>query len=841
MESEETKAAISNDSTPPHESEPIVAELKDPALDADTPEPDLIEKLKILLKEHKRDQNFPNAVLDRARSYLNNSNDADPELARSIFADFEEQKDLMLNNSIYPEVRAVVDPTDDPSLPVGTFRVFILGTLFAICGTAICQFFSLRMPPIEISTYVAQLLSMPLGLLMARWLPERKFRILSWKFSLNPGPFNQKEHVLIAIMTNVSFGGGSTGAYIVGIIQVLKLERFYGETVLANSIPWQITTLLSTQLIGYGCAGMARRFLVYPAPMIWPKGLANIGLTKALFDDDGEIGRSANGWTISRYKFFYIAFGAMFLYYWIPNYLFTGIALFNWPTWISPGNVTLALIAGATCGLGLNPLPSLDWNMLTYMVDPIIMPLFTVINFASGMALAGFVVAPFMYFNNVWKGGYFPINGNKIYDNTGNIYNVSRILSHKFTLNETAYYEYSPPLVNTTQSLNYVAVFMVYICLPVHIYLWHRHDMMSGFKALWSGKSREEEFKDVHNRLMAVYPECPHWWYLIILILAFVMACVSVTVWPTDMPVWGIFLALIFTAILQIPLGILTAITNIQISTAFLAMVIGGYVLEGRAIPNMIFKMFSFMSTHQSVNFLSDLKLAHYAKIPPRWAFAAQVWATVLAGFVALGVNHWVLRNVEDVCSERQKDRFTCPHTHSFFMSTVMWGCIGPRRLFGPGAPYAAITYLMPVGLIFPIFVYYLGKRWPRSFWNNVNSPIFLAGPLGWAPFNWSYIQGGVLLAFVFNYYIKRRYTEWWEKYAYVLTSSFSAAIGISGLVMYFALQHPGVVLDWWGNRVGNEGVDRGGFLDARRKPVRCSHFKVPEKGFFDIDFNWRV
>ncbi|RSL55271.1 hypothetical protein CEP53_007169 [Fusarium sp. AF-6] len=99
-------------------------------------------------------------------------------------------------------------------------------------------------------------------------------------------------------------------------------------------------------------------------------------------------------------------------------------------------------------------------------------------------------------------------------------------------------------------------------------------------------------------------------------------------------------------------------------------------------------------------------------------------------------------------------------------MSTVMWGCIGPRRLFGPGAPYAAITYLMPLGLVFPIIVYYLGKRSPRSFWKNVNSPIFLAGPLGWAPFNWSYIQGGVLLAFVFNYYIKRRYTAWWEKYA---------------------------------------------------------------------------
>lgn len=78
-------------------------------------------------------------------------------------------------------------------------------------------------------------------------------------------------------------------------------------------------------------------------------------------------------------------------------------------------------------------------------------------------------------------------------------------------------------------------------------------------------------------------------------------------------------------------------------------MVIGGHVLEGQHIPNMIFKMFSYMSTHQSINFSCDLKLAHYAKIPPRWAFAAQVYATLLAGFIGPGMNYWLLQTVKDV------------------------------------------------------------------------------------------------------------------------------------------------------------------------------------------------
>ncbi|KPM43646.1 Sexual differentiation process protein isp4 [Neonectria ditissima] len=805
---------------------------------------DLVGALETLIQEHEHDQNFPTGTIDRAREYIENRREGhdDCELAQNIVNEFEAQKDLMINNSAYPEVRAVVNPTDDPTLPVGTFRVFVMGTIFTIGGTAIQQFFSLRMPSIMISTYVVQLLSKPMGVLMARWLPTRTFGIGAWRFTLNPGPFNQKEHILIAMMANVAFGGHSTGAYIVSTIQVLKLDRFYGETVLANSIPWQITTLLATQLIGYGCAGMARRFLVYPPSMIWQRPLANIALTKALFKDNGQDADvSANGWTISRYRFFVICFTAMFFWYFVPNFLFQGLALFNWVTWISPGSVTLALIAGSTCGLGLNPIPTLDWNIATYLGDPIITPLFTLMNFSTGMAFMGFIVAPILYFNNVWDGGYFPINSNRIYDNTGKHYDIRRILNSDFTLNETAYHEYSVPLLATTQTLNYAGFFCLYVAIPTHMFLWHRKEIMDGLRSVWSRKKRSAEFKDVHNRLMSAYPECPHWWYLVVLGVSFILACLSVTLWPTGMPIWGIVLALCFTILLQIPIGMLAAITNMEVPTSILAYVIGGYALEGRTIPNMIFKMFSFMSTSQSLNFVSDLKLAHYAKIPPRSAFKAQVYATFLAGFVALGVNHWVLRNIEDLCHGRQKDRFTCPHTHSYFVSSVMWGVVGPRRLFGLRGPYRAITYVIPLGIILPIAVYFAAKKWPRSFWRNVNIPVFMAGPLGWAPYNWSYMQGTVVLAIFFNYFIKRRYKAWWERYAYVLTSSFMAAIGISGLVMFFALQRNNVYLEWWGNRIARQGVDQGGFLDASNSTVRCSKLAIPKEGRFNIGFDWRV
>lgn len=55
---------------------------------------------------------------------------------------------------------------------------------------------------------------------MAATLPRKQFRVplTEWTFSLNPGPFNLKEHVLITIFAN----SGSNSVYAVGIITMVK-------------------------------------------------------------------------------------------------------------------------------------------------------------------------------------------------------------------------------------------------------------------------------------------------------------------------------------------------------------------------------------------------------------------------------------------------------------------------------------------------------------------------------------------------------------------------------------------------------------------------------------------
>jgi hypothetical protein len=55
-----------------------------------------------------------------------------------------------------------------------------------------------------------------------------------------------------------------------------------------------------------------------------------------------------------------------------------------------------------------------------------------------------------------------------------------------------------------------------------------------------------------------------------------------------------------------------------------------GLIYPGRPIANVCFKTYGYMSMAQAVSFLSDFKLGHYMKIPPRSMFLVQVLSSFL-------------------------------------------------------------------------------------------------------------------------------------------------------------------------------------------------------------------
>lgn len=102
---------------------------------------------------------------------------------------------------------------------------------------------------------------------------------------------------------------------------------------------YQLLLIISTQVLGYAFAGLTRRFLVRPSAMIWPGTLMSTAMFSTMHKTSNK---KANGWSISRYKFFIIVWGGAFVWYFVPGLLMPALSYFNVITWLAPKSVVVS-------------------------------------------------------------------------------------------------------------------------------------------------------------------------------------------------------------------------------------------------------------------------------------------------------------------------------------------------------------------------------------------------------------------------------------------------------------------------------------------------------------------
>lgn len=166
--------------------------------------------------------------------------------------------------------------------------------------------------------------------------------------------------------------------------------------------------------------------------------------------------------------------------------------------------------------------------------------------------------------------------------------------------------------------------------------------------------------------------------------------------------------------------------------------------------------------------------------------FSAQVVATIVSCFVQVLVLNYALENIPDVCTPLQKQRFTCPGGQVFFSASVIWGLLGPGRIFSPGQIYSGLLWFFPFGAILPVVFYYAQRKWPNSPLKYVLVPLVLGGGAAIPPASpLNYFTWGVV-GFIFQYWIKRRYSAWWSRLNYLTASGLDTGLAISTLVIFF-------------------------------------------------------
>ncbi|KAF0532938.1 OPT family small oligopeptide transporter [Gigaspora margarita] len=687
-------------------------------------------------------------------------------------------------NSPIPMVAAAVSVKDDPSLPCTTFRFWVLSTLFTSLGAAVSEFYYFRSNGGGYSIFFVLLVSYIVGKWMARVLPVDEFKFYKWKFTLNPGPFNVKEHVLIAVAAGA--GGGS--AYGTDIIAIQDL--FYNQH---PGFFLGMLLLMSTQMIGYGLAGFLRKYLVRPANMLWPSNLVFSSLFSTLHGDVSD--------TRDKLKFFVATFTIMFVWQFLPQFMFpllTSIALL---CLIKPYNNDIVRMGSGYHGVGILNF-SLDWNAIG-QPGPLYTPWWAQVNWYVGVIVGAWIIAPILYYNDFWMAKKFPLLATYSLNKDGERYNQSAIIDFNTgSLNETAYKEYGPVYLSVTFAVGYFYSFIAFTAAITHVILFYGDEIWDRFKA-----SRSEEVEDVHCKMMRNYEEIPNWWYACIFVFMLFIAILLCDASGSHLPWWGLLIAVGIACIMVLPVGVIQAVSNNQVGLNVITEMICGYIFPGLPIANVYFKCYGYMAMYQCLSFVSDLKLGHYMKIPPKAMFTAQMWGTVVGAFV----NYWILqliiyakRPFLDGTMRDPTGQWTGYRSQVFNTASIIWGLIGPGRTFGSDSMYHPLLWGFPIGFLAPVPFYFLHKKFPKAKFNLVTIPLICNG-LSILPGTYTnFIITGFIAAYLSQRWAYHRYPKWWKKYNYVLSAAFDSSSQIVTMVIFFLfnvlfnISFP----EWWGNNL---------------------------------------
>ncbi|EEB06617.1 glutathione transporter Pgt1 [Schizosaccharomyces japonicus yFS275] len=717
--------------------------------------------------------------------------DSDAEESKTV----DDENAAGVEDSIYPEVRAAVLPYDDNTLPVNTWRTWVLTTIFVIVFAGVNQFFVLRYPSLSINFIVAQLILYPVGKLLDM-LPNWRIGYGKYAFQLNPAPFNVKEHATVTIAVSL------TSAIAYGTNILSAQTSFYN---LEFSWGYKILLIFTSQALGYGFAGLTRRWIVYPAAMIWPQTLVSTMLFRTLHGDgvdaNGTKLKPANGWTITRYRFFTYVMVAAFIFYWFPGFIFTALSYFTFLCWIWPKSRVVNQLFGYNSGLGILPV-TFDWQQVVYNSNPLASPWWVICNTFASVVIIFWIVVPILYYKGVWFSNYLPMLSSTTFDNTGTKYNASRVLTKDLSLNETAYKNYSPLYMPMSYSMSTALNFAAVTAIFTHCLLYNGKDI---WKRLRNERGTHE---CIHRKLMRRYPEAPQWWYGVLFIVMFGLSIFTIRYYNTQTPVWAFIVGLLIFIVNFVPQGVLEGITNQHVGLNIITEMVAGYMLPGKPMPNLMVKLYGFIPMRQGLEFSRDLKLAQYMKIPPRTLFFVQIYATLLGALTQVGVQEWMRFHIPDICSSSQPNGFTCPNGRSIYNASLIWGAIGPAKMFNKGHPYFPLLFFFPLGAAAPFLTYALRKRFPKSWLGKLNAPVFFTGPGNIPPATGINYSSWAIVGFIFNYVIRRRAFAWWRRYNYVLAAAMDSGVAVATVIIFLCVTYPGGTLKWWGNTVYKNTYD---------------------------------
>ncbi|CAG8816053.1 7301_t:CDS:2, partial [Gigaspora rosea] len=197
--------------------------------------------------------------------------------------------------------------------------------------------------------------------------------------------------------------------------------------------------------------------LVRPINMIWPQALVFSTLYNTLHGNSTE--------TRDRVRFFYIAFIVIFVWQFVPQYIFPWLSSAAILCLMAPNSNIVKTLGSAYRGAGILTF-SFDWNAIG-SINPLYTPWWSQVNNFFGIILSVWVIGPLLYYNNVFDALKFPFMSTHSFDKDGNTVIKSG------ELDITAYENYSPVFMSAMFAMCYGYYFAQVPATIVHVALFH--------------------------------------------------------------------------------------------------------------------------------------------------------------------------------------------------------------------------------------------------------------------------------------------------------------------------------------------------------------------------------
>lgn len=175
-----------------------------------------------------------------------------------------------------------------------------------------------------------------------------------------------------------------------------------------------------------------------------------------------------------------------------------------------------------------------------------------------------------------------------------------------------------------------------------------------------------------------------------------------------------------------------------------------------------------------------------------------------MAVIVYLVTAWWLMGEITNLCdvSKLPPDSlWTCPMDAVFFDASVIWGLIGPQRIFGDLGEYGRVNWFFLGGAVAPFLAWLAHKAFPKQNWIRlINLPVLLGSTSMMPPASAVNYTSWLILAFVSGFIIFRYRPDLWKRYNYVLSGGLDAGTAFMSILTFLALGAQNIDINWWGN-----------------------------------------